>query len=147
MFDCRVRMCVADGSLQDHFAQYAMEEPRKRLKLDVKAEPEVALFQQSTVASFSQGSGLAECIESPPNENNHRRSRFRWRHGRSRHFTLSHGCQCHGYPMGIHGFVCLEGCLRSKIVQDSSCPSLPRDANAMKVHFTLSHAVPVCLEG
>ena len=77
-------MCVADGSLQDHFAQYAMEEPRKRLKLDVKAEPEVALFQQSTVASSSQGSGLAECIESPPNENNHRRSRLRWRHGRSR---------------------------------------------------------------
>ena len=77
-------MCVADGSLQDHFAQYAMEEPRKRLKLDVKAEPEVALFQQSTVASSSQGSGLAECIESPPNENNHGRSRFRWRHGHSR---------------------------------------------------------------
>lgn len=77
-------MCVADGSLQDHFAQYAMEEPRKRLKLDVKAESEVTLSQQSTVASSSQGSGLADCIEPPPNESIHRRSRFRWRHGHSR---------------------------------------------------------------
>lgn len=77
-------MCVADGSLQDHFAEYAMEEPRKRLKLDVKAESEVTLFQQSTVASSSQGSGLAECIESPPNESIHTKSRFRWRHGHRR---------------------------------------------------------------
>ena len=92
-------------------------------------------------------------------------------------------CQCHGYPMGIHGFAdcprmpmpwisngyplsqscpsphCPSLPWRLSKIEDCPriprCPSLPRDANAMKiqwvcivpVHFTLSHAVPVCLEG
>ena len=41
-----------------------MEGPQRRLKLEVKAETEVTPWQQSMQASPSQGSGLAECMES-----------------------------------------------------------------------------------
>ncbi len=94
--------------------------------------------------------------------------------------TLDSG-DCPGYPFQSTlktGFHTVPVCLRSKTalgfhavpaypvmpmpwissqftLKTGRCPSLSRDANAMKiqwvcivpVHFTLSHAVPVCLEG
>ena len=66
-------------AVQDNFICSAMKGPQKRLKLDVKAETEVTPWQQSTEASPSQGSELAECMESPADVSTHRRSR--WRQG------------------------------------------------------------------
>ena len=57
--------------------------------------------------------------------------------------------------LGLHAVPAYPGISSQFTLKTGRCPSLSRDANAMKiqwvcivpVHFTLSHAVPVCLEG